>query len=125
MVIKVIMTFYTLRPQIVLAGFGLQASIKTHKPAGPLRSSASPLPLSADDPGPQSHISAREPSREAEPMSHADNIDSLSLTVPTTHQECPGSRLRTLTFSTFLRETDKLLSYLDVYSLTLLIHSYL
>ena len=87
--------------------------------------SASPLPLSADDPGPQSHISAREPSGEAELMSHADNIDSLSLTVPTTHQECPGGRRRTLTFSTFLRETDKLLSYLDVYSLTLLIHSYL
>lgn len=36
MMIKVVTTFYKLRPQTVLAGFGLQAYIKTHKPEGPL-----------------------------------------------------------------------------------------
>ena len=118
MMIKVITTFYKLRPQTVLAGFGPQASIKTHKPKGPLWSSAWNISLSITS---QCWLSRITKSHFYESLwrklSWGPTLitsDSLSLTIPATHQECPGrwrwggGRL-TLTFSTFYRETEELL----------------
>ena len=112
MMIQVVTTFCNPRPQTVLAGFGLQASTKTHKPEGPLWSTAWNISLSITS---QCWLSRSTKPHFCESLSRKLSwgptlitSDGLSLTIPATHQECPEGRL-TLTFSTFYRETEEFL----------------